>query len=147
MAKRIRVLMAKTGLDGHELGAVVVARGLRDAGMEVIYTGMHRLPEEIAETALQEDVQVVGVSIYCGTHVSLMAKVIAELKRQKIFGACLLLVGGPIPLGDARKLKEMGVDEVFSSRASIDSIVGYIKERVPAMNSPLQEVSRDRTGG
>lgn len=130
-AEKIRVLMAKPGLDGHELGAVIVARALRDAGMEVIYTGLHQAPEQIVAAAIQEDVQVIGTSIYSGAHLGLMERIVAELKRRGALGQFLLLVGGPIPPGDASKLKAMGVDEVFSSRSPIESIVRYIEEHVP----------------
>jgi len=130
-AAKIRVLMAKPGLDGHELGAVTVARALRDAGMEVIYTGLHQVPEQIAAAAIQEDVQVIGTSIYSGSHLGLMERVVAELKRRGAFGQFLLLVGGPIPPSDVSKLKAMGVDEVFSSRSPMASIVRYIEEHAP----------------
>lgn len=130
-AEKIRVLMAKPGLDGHELGAVTVARALRDAGMEVIYTGLHQAPEQIVAAAIQEDVQVIGTSIYSGAHLGLMARIVAELKRRGALGQFLLLVGGPIPPVDASKLKAMGVDEVFSSRSPMESIVRYIEQHVP----------------
>lgn len=130
-ADKIRVLIAKPGLDGHELGAVVVARALRDAGMEVIYTGLHQAPEQVVAAAIQEDVQVIGSSIYSGAHLGLMERIVAELKQRGAFGSFLLLVGGPIPPEDATKLKAMGVDEVFSSRSPIESIVKYIEEHVP----------------
>jgi methylmalonyl-CoA mutase C-terminal domain/subunit len=130
-AEKIRVLMAKPGLDGHELGAVTVARALRDAGMEVIYTGLHQTPEQIAAAAIQEDVQVVGVSIYSGSHVGVMERIIAELKRREAFGQFLLLVGGPIPPEDVQRLRTMGVDEVFSSRSPMESIVQYIEAHTP----------------
>ena len=129
-AEKIRVLMAKPGLDGHELGAVIVARALRDAGMEVIYTGLHQVPEQIVAAAIQEDVQVIGTSIYSGAHLALMERIVAELKRRGALGQFLLLVGGPIPPVDASKLKAMGVDEVFSSRSPTESIVRYIEQHV-----------------
>lgn len=130
-AERIRILMSKPGLDGHELGAVIVSRGLRDAGMEVIYTGLHQTPEQIVAAAIQEDVQVIGASIYSGSHLRLMERIVDELKHREVFGQFLLLVGGPIPSEDAAKLKAMGVDEVFASRSPIESIVQYIQEHVP----------------
>ena len=129
-AEKIRVLIAKPGLDGHELGAVVVARALRDAGMEVIYTGLHQAPEQIVAAAIQEDVQVIGTSIYSGAHLGLMERIVAELKRRGALGQFLLLVGGPIPPADAPKLKAMGVDEIFSSRSPMERIIQYIEEHV-----------------
>ena len=129
-AAKIRVLIAKPGLDGHELGAVVVARALRDAGMEVIYTGLHQAPEQIVAAAIQEDVQVIGTSIYSGAHLALMERIVAELKRRGALGQFLLLVGGPIPPVDASKLKAMGVDEIFSSRSPMERIIQYIEEHV-----------------
>lgn len=126
-AERIRVLMSKPGLDGHELGVVTVARGLRDAGMEVIYTGLHQKPEQIVAAAIQEDVQVIGASIYSGSHLGLMERLVAELKHREVFGQFLLIVGGPIPPEDVAKLKMIGVNEVFASRSSIESIIQYIE--------------------
>ena len=130
-AERIRVLMCKPGLDGHELGVVTVARGLRDAGMEVIYTGLHQRPEQIVAAAIQEDVQVIGASIHSGTHLRLTERIVAELKNREVFGQFLLLVGGPIPPEDVTKLRAIGVDEVFPSRSTIDSIIRYIETNGP----------------
>jgi len=130
--KIIRVLMAKPGLDGHEMGAVVVAKKLRDAGMEVVYTGLHQTPEQIVASAIQEDVDVIGTSIYSGAHLVLMKKIM-KLIKDKIPGGkkFLVIVGGPIPPADAFKLKEIGVDEVFSSNSKIENIVKFIKDHVP----------------
>ncbi len=127
--RKIRVLVAKPGLDGHERGARVVAYGLRDEGFEVVYTGLRQTPDQIAVAALQEDVDVVGLSILSGAHVSLTGKV---LERLKDHGAedILVLVGGIIPEKDVPALKKMGVGEVFTSGASIPMIAEYIRSEV-----------------
>jgi len=135
-ARRIRVLIAKPGLDSHDRGAKVVARALRDAGMEVIYTGLRQTPEQIVETAVQEDVDVVGLSILSGAHMTLVPRVIELMKEKGIFGEVLLLVGGIIPEEDARALKEMGVDEVFGPGTPTDEIVKYIRENVRRGRTP-----------
>jgi methylmalonyl-CoA mutase C-terminal domain/subunit len=124
--RKIRVLVAKPGLDGHERGARVVAYGLRDAGFEVIYTGLRQSPEQIATAALQEDVDVVGLSILSGAHLSLTRKVVERLREQ---GAAdvLLVVGGVIPEDDKPALKEMGVAEVFTAGTSIAAIAEFIE--------------------
>jgi methylmalonyl-CoA mutase C-terminal domain/subunit len=129
--KKIKVLMAKPGLDGHEVGAVIVAMGLRDAGMEVVYTGLYQTPEQIVATAIQEDADVIGCSILSGAHLVLMRK-INELIKEKVGGAkkFLVIVGGPIPPADIPKLKQIGVNEVFSSRSKIEDIVKFVKEHV-----------------
>ncbi len=134
--RRIRVLIAKPGLDSHDRGAKVVARALRDAGMEVIYTGLRQTPEQIVETAVQEDVDVVGLSILSGAHMTLVPRVIELMKEKGIFGEVLLLVGGIIPEEDARALKEMGVDEVFGPGTPTDEIVKYIRENVRRGRTP-----------
>lgn len=130
--KKIRVLIAKVGLDGHDRGAKVVARFLRDAGFEVIYTGLHRTPEEVARAAVDEDVDVVGISLLSGAHMTLVPKVIKYIRE---FGGnpdeMLILVGGIIPTDDVPELKKMGVDEVFIPGTPIEKIVNYIKENVP----------------
>lgn len=126
---RIRVLMAKPGLDGHELGAIVVARALSEAGMEVIYTGLHQTPEQIVSTAIQEDVEVIGVSIYSGAHLGLMQKIMGQLQERGVTQNFLVIVGGPIPLEDIPKLKAMGVAEVFSSRTPVKEIAKFIQGR------------------
>jgi methylmalonyl-CoA mutase C-terminal domain/subunit len=127
--RKIRVLVAKPGLDGHERGARVVAYGLRDEGFEVVYTGLRQTPDQIAVAALQEDVDVVGLSILSGAHVSLSRKVIQRLKDQ---GAddILLLVGGVIPEKDIPILKEIGVGAVFTSGSSIPMIAEHIRSEV-----------------
>jgi len=134
--RRIRVLIAKPGLDSHDRGAKVVARALRDAGMEVIYTGLRQTPEQIVETAVQEDVDVIGLSILSGAHMTLVPRVIELMKEKGIFGDVLLLVGGIIPEDDARALKEMGVDEVFGPGTPTDEIVKYIRENVRRGRTP-----------
>lgn len=127
--KKIRVLVAKPGLDGHDRGAKVVARALRDAGMEVIYTGLHQTPEQVAEAALQEDVDVVGLSILSGAHMTLAPR-IKELLREKQLDDLLFLIGGIIPEEDARELTETGcVDGVFTPGDSLEGIINYIRER------------------
>ena len=126
----IRVLVAKPGLDGHDRGAKVVARGLRDAGMEVIYTGLHRNPSQIAEAALQEDVQVVGLSVLSGAHGTLVPLVVDALAERGLDDV-LVVVGGIIPDGDADELQAGGVAQVFGPGARIEDIVGYIRDNAP----------------
>lgn len=125
----IRVLVAKPGLDGHDRGAKVVARALRDAGMEVIYTGLHKTPEEIVRSAIQEDVQCIGMSVLSGAHMTVFPEVIRLLKEQ---GADDIIVfgGGIIPKGDVVKLKELGVREVFLPGSSTQTIIGWIRENI-----------------
>ncbi len=124
--KKIRVLVAKPGLDGHDRGARVVARALRDAGMEVIYTGLHQTPEQVAETALQEDVEVVGLSILSGAHMTLVPK-IKNLLVGNLMKDVLLVVGGIIPEEDATVLiKEGYADQVFTPGDSLEKICSYI---------------------
>jgi methylmalonyl-CoA mutase, C-terminal domain len=126
VAKKIRILVAKPGLDGHDRGARVVARALRDAGMEVIYTGLHQTPEQIAETALQEDVDVVGLSILSGAHMTLTPR-IKKLLQEKGMGDVALVVGGIIPEEDAAELLKGGyADQVFTPGDPLDKITGYI---------------------
>ncbi len=127
--KKIRVLVAKAGLDGHDRGAKVIAQALRDAGMEVIYTGLRQTPEQIVETAIQEDVQVVGISSLSGAHMHLFPPVVQLLREQ---GAADVLVigGGVIPMEDIPYLKEAGIAEIFTPGASTEDIVKYIRERV-----------------
>jgi methylmalonyl-CoA mutase C-terminal domain/subunit len=129
MEKRIRVLVAKPGLDGHDRGAKVVARALRDAGFEVIYTGLRQTPEMIAEAALQEDVNVVALSLLSGAHNTLFPKVSALLK-QKGLDKVVLIGGGVIPDADIPGLKAAGVAEVFTPGATTTSIVEFIKAHV-----------------
>ncbi len=127
--KKIRVLVAKPGLDGHDRGVKVVARALRDAGMEVIYTGLHQTPQQVAETALQEDVDVVGLSILSGAHMTLVPK-IKELMQQNGQDDVLLLVGGIIPEEDTEELLAKGsADKIFTPGDPLEEITGYIFEQ------------------
>jgi methylmalonyl-CoA mutase C-terminal domain/subunit len=125
----IRILIAKPGLDGHDRGAKVVARALRDAGMEVIYTGLHQTPDMIVKSAIQEDVHCIGLSVLSGAHMTLFPEVIELLKREKaediiVFG------GGIIPKADVEKLKELGVKEIFQPGASTMSIVEWVRANI-----------------
>lgn len=125
----IRVLVAKPGLDGHDRGAKVVAKALRDAGMEVIYTGLRQTPEQIVEAAIQEDVDVIGMSCLSGAHMTLFPKVIALLKKKKVKGI-LVTGGGIIPLDDVPKLKKAGIAAVFGPGTTSDEIVSFIRANV-----------------
>jgi methylmalonyl-CoA mutase C-terminal domain/subunit len=125
-ARKIRVVVAKPGLDGHDRGAKIIARALRDAGMEVIYTGLHQTPEQIAETVIQEDADAVGLSILSGAHMTLVPKVVALLKEQGVDDV-LVTVGGTIPADDIPELKKLGVAEVFTPGAGTDDIVEFIR--------------------
>ncbi len=127
--QKIRVLVAKPGLDGHDRGAKVIARALRDAGMEVIYTGLRQTPEMIAAAALQEDVDAVGVSILSGAHNTLCPRIV-QLLRQEGLDDCLVLVGGIVPQEDIPKLKQEGVAEVFLPGTSTEDIVKFLRENV-----------------
>jgi len=127
--KRIRVLIAKPGLDGHDTGAKVVAYALRDAGMEVIYTGLHKSVEEIARAALQEDVDVIGLSIYSGAHLPLCKKLMERLKELNI-SEKMVLVGGNIPPKDVEVLLSYGVSGVFPVGSHLEEIIKFIEERV-----------------
>jgi len=131
MADKIRVLVAKPGLDGHDRGAKVVARALRDAGFEVVYTGLRQTPEEIAEAALQEDVNVVAMSILSGAHPHLFPTVV-NLVREKGMKDVLIIGGGVIPEGDIPALKKAGVAEVFTPGTPTSAIVDFIKANVKA---------------
>jgi methylmalonyl-CoA mutase C-terminal domain/subunit len=131
MAAPIRVLVAKPGLDGHDRGAKVIARALRDAGMEVIYTGLRQTPEMIVNAALQEDVQVIGLSILSGAHSAIVPRVM-ELLREKNMTDVKVLVGGIIPDEDAAVLKSQGVAAVFQPGASLEAIVDFIRSTVAA---------------
>jgi methylmalonyl-CoA mutase, C-terminal domain len=128
---RIRVVIAKPGLDGHDRGAKVVARALRDAGMEVVYTGLHQTPEQIVETALQEDADAVGLSVLSGAHMTLFARVI-ELLKDKDAEDVVVFGGGIIPDEDVPKLTELGVAKVFTPGASTQDIVAWIERNVHA---------------
>src|SRR6201999_1485040 len=123
---RIRVVVAKPGLDGHDRGAKIIARALRDAGMEVIYTGLHQTPEQIAETVIQEDADAVGLSILSDAHMTLVPKVVELLKAQGVDDV-LVTVGGTIPADDIPELKKLGVAEVFTPGAGTDDIVDFIR--------------------
>ena len=127
--KKIRVLVAKPGLDGHDRGAKVIARALRDAGMEVVYTGIRQTPEMIAEAALQEDVDVVGISILSGAHMALFPRIM-ELLRQNGIDDVLVVAGGIIPDEDVPALNEMGIHGVFGPGTPTNVIVDFIRERV-----------------
>ncbi len=127
--KKIRVLIAKPGLDGHDRGAKIVARALRDAGMEVIYTGLRQTPEQIVNAALQEDVDVIGLSILSGAHLSLVSSIIELLKKNKMEDV-LVLLGGIIPDVDIPKVKEMGVAEIFLPGTPTNEIVNYITKMI-----------------
>jgi len=129
MKRPIRVVVAKAGLDGHDRGAKVVARALRDAGMEVIYTGVHQTPEQVVETALQEDADAIGVSLLSGAHNYVFPR-IAELMKEKGMTDVLLFGGGIIPEDDAERLKEHGVERVFQPGASLEEIVTYLRDAV-----------------
>ena len=126
--KKIRVLIAKPGLDGHDRGAKVVARALRDAGMEVIYSGLHQTPEQIVETAIQEDVDAIGLSILSGAHMTLFPRVIELLKENQIEDK-MVFGGGIIPDEDITKLKEMGVEELFTPGTDTDIIVKFLRKK------------------
>jgi len=132
----IRVLIAKPGLDGHDRGAKVVVHALKEAGMEVIYTGLHKTPDEIVNTALDEDVDVIGLSIYSGAHLPLSKKLMEQLKEKGLTDK-LVLVGGNIPQRDVKILKDSGVTEVFPVGAKLDKIVAFIKEKVGEQNEKI----------
>ncbi len=132
MESRIRVLVAKPGLDGHDRGAKVVARALRDAGMEVVYTGLRQTPEMIVDAALQEDVRVIGISILSGAHSVIVPRVM-ELVREKGMDDVMVVVGGTVPDGDAEELKRLGVAAVFQPGSPLDEIVEFIRS---AANEP-----------
>ena len=127
--RKIRVLVAKPGLDGHDRGAKVIARALRDAGMEVIYTGLRQTPEMIASAALQEDVDAVGISILSGAHKTLCPRIV-DLLRESGMDDTLVLVGGIVPQDDIQELKSRGVAEVFLPGTSTEDIVGFIRKNV-----------------
>jgi methylmalonyl-CoA mutase C-terminal domain/subunit len=128
--RTIRVLIAKPGLDGHDRGAKVVARALRDAGMEVVYTGIRQTPEMIAEAALQEDVEVVGLSILSGAHLELFPRVISELRKRGVEDV-LMFCGGIIPEADIPAVKEMGFQGVFGPGTDTNEIISFVREHAP----------------
>jgi methylmalonyl-CoA mutase C-terminal domain/subunit len=132
---KIKVIIAKPGLDGHDRGAKVVARALRDAGMEVVYTGIRQTPEMIAETALQEDADVIGLSILSGAHLELFPRVVQELKKRKM-DDLVLFCGGIIPRDDIPVLEKIGFRGVFGPGASTLDIVEWVRKNVPAKGAP-----------
>jgi methylmalonyl-CoA mutase, C-terminal domain len=131
MDRRMRVVIAKPGLDGHDRGAKVIARALRDAGMEVIYTGLHQTPEQIVETVLEEDADALGLSILSGAHMTLVPRVLELMAEKGVADVCLV-VGGTIPNDDADALRAMGVAEVFTPGSSTGDIVEFLSARAAA---------------
>jgi methylmalonyl-CoA mutase, C-terminal domain len=129
--RTIRVVVAKPGLDGHDRGAKIIARALRDAGMEVIYTGLHQTPEQIAATVVQEDADAVGLSILSGAHMTLVPRVV-EMLREQGADDVVVTVGGTIPADDVPELKKLGIAEVFTPGASTDEIVEFVRGAVGA---------------
>lgn len=127
----IKVLVAKPGLDGHDRGAKIIARALRDAGMEVIYTGLRQTPEMIVEAAEQEDVQVIGLSILSGAHMHIFEEIIKLLREKEMMDEILLIGGGIIPDQDVEELEKMGVRKIFGPGASTSLIVDFVRENVP----------------
>ena len=127
--RKIRVLLAKPGLDGHDRGAKVIARALRDAGMEVIYTGLRQTPEQIVNATLQEDVDALGLSILSGAHMHLFPRILTLMRENKMDDV-LIFAGGIIPDRDAAKLKEMGITEVFPPGSSLQTIVEFVKSHI-----------------
>ncbi len=128
-SRKIRVVVAKPGLDGHDRGAKIIARALRDAGMEVVYTGLHQTPEQIVETALQEDADAIGLSILSGAHMTLVPRILDLLKEQEATEISVIL-GGTIPNQDIPELKELGVAEIFTPGAPTQAIVDFIRDNV-----------------
>jgi methylmalonyl-CoA mutase C-terminal domain/subunit len=131
MSRRIRVVVAKPGLDGHDRGAKIIARTLRDAGMEVIYTGLHQTPEQIVETVIQEDADAVGISILSGAHMTLVPRIL-ELLADSQAEDVLVVVGGTIPGDDIAELKRLGVAEVYTPGAPTAEIVEFLRSRLDA---------------
>ena len=131
--KRLRILVAKPGLDGHDRGAKIIARALRDGGFEVIYTGLHQTPEMIAEAAVQEDADAVGLSVLSGAHMTLFPEVMRLLKERGA-GEIAVFGGGIIPDDDAEKLKQAGVRQIFTPGASTEDIIKWVRENVAARN-------------
>jgi methylmalonyl-CoA mutase C-terminal domain/subunit len=128
--RKIRVLIAKPGLDSHDRGAKVVARALRDAGMEVIYTGLRQTPEQIAETALQEDVDVIGLSILSGAHKTLFPKIMRLLRKRDLTDV-MVFAGGIIPQEDVAKMKKLGIKEIFGPGTTTETIIHYVLDNLP----------------
>jgi len=137
MAERIRVLVAKPGLDGHDRGAKIIARAFRDAGFEVIYTGLRQTPEQVVRAALQEDVQVVGLSVLSGAHMSLCPRIMELMKKEKLDDV-MVLVGGIIPDQDIPKLKAVGVSEIFQPGVSTEEIIDYVRRNIGQRRHPSQ---------
>ncbi|TET57207.1 MAG: cobalamin B12-binding domain-containing protein [Dehalococcoidia bacterium] len=127
--RKIRILVAKPGLDGHDRGARVIARAFRDAGFEVVYTGLHQTPEQVVAAALQEDVDVIGLSCLSGAHIHLFGRVIELLKENKVDDV-KVIGGGIIPEEDIPRLKKLGIKEVFLPGTSLDKIVGWVRDNV-----------------
>jgi len=128
--RKIRVLIANPGLDSHDRGAKVVARALRDAGMEVIYTGLRQTPEQIAETALQEDVDVIGLSILSGAHKTLFPRIMGLLKKQDLTDV-MVFAGGIVPEEDIDEMKKLGIKEIFGPGTTTDAIIQYVRDNLP----------------
>jgi methylmalonyl-CoA mutase, C-terminal domain len=131
MSERIRIVVAKPGLDGHDRGAKVVARALRDAGMEVIYTGLHQTPEQIVETVIQEDADCVGLSVLSGAHMTLFARLM-ELLKERDATDVVVFGGGIIPDADIPELQQLGVAKVFTPGATMEDIVNWVRDNVGA---------------
>jgi methylmalonyl-CoA mutase, C-terminal domain len=129
MPEKHRIIIAKPGLDGHDRGAKVVARALRDAGFEVIYTGLHQTPEQIVEATIQEDADAVGLSIHSGAHMTLFPRVV-DLLRQREAGEIVVFAGGIIPKEDIPVLKEKGIEEIFTPGAATSAIVDWLRQRL-----------------
>ena len=132
MARTIRVVVAKVGLDGHDRGAKIIARALRDAGMEVIYTGLHQTPEQVVEASIQEDADAIGISILSGAHMTLVPRII-ELLEENEAEDILVFVGGTIPKEDVTELKELGVGEIFTPGTPTKKAVEYVRQAVPKL--------------
>jgi methylmalonyl-CoA mutase C-terminal domain/subunit len=130
MARPLRVVIAKPGLDGHDRGAKIIARALRDAGMEVIYTGLHQTPEQIVETAVQEDADAIGISILSGAHMTLVPRILDGL-RENGLDDVLVVVGGTIPREDAKALRDLGVAEIFTPGSPVAEIVEFLRANAP----------------
>lgn len=131
--RKIRVLIAKPGLDSHDRGAKVVARALRDAGMEVIYTGLRQTPEQIVETALQEDVDVIGLSILSGAHRTLFPRIMDLLKKEGLTDV-MVFAGGIVPEEDISQMKKIGIKEIFGPGTTTDTIIQYVRSNLPKRN-------------
>jgi len=129
LEKKIRILIAKPGLDGHDRGAKVVAQALRDAGMEIIYTGLHQTVDQIVNVALQEDVDIIGLSILSGAHIPICEKLIKKMKEKGI-GEKMVVVGGVIPERDIKKLHDIGIKGVFPNGSSFDTIITFLRDSI-----------------